>query len=99
MKKKAILIINNPIDCEHCDLNVPFSKYHLACQETGFANGGDGSVPSWCPLKRPLKYVGNDYYIYDTDYLFKNLEREFGMAKDAREFAERIKAEKNESKV
>ena len=41
-----------------------------------------------CPLIHPLKEVSNDFYIYDTEYLFKNLDREIDLLKSAERFKE-----------
>lgn len=42
------------------------------------------------PLSHPLKLVDNDFYIYDREYLFANLEREFELLKEVKEYESRM---------
>ena len=45
-----------------------------------------------CPLKpiHALKSAGHDYIIYERQYLYKNLEREYELMKEAREYESNI---------
>ena len=84
MTDKAILVIDMPSECndEKCPLCYDFAmcSYLNRWIEDG--------KPNDCPLKHPLKEVSNDFYIYDTEYLFKNLDREIDLLKSTERFKE-----------
>lgn len=64
------------------------------CQVKGEENtvymDGVSGVPKWCPLSHPLKYVSNEFYIYDTKYLMENLDREIELLKGVKEYENRM---------
>lgn len=81
---KAVLVIDMPTDCIKCPLADGY------CWNTFPTKGkADG-----CPLKHPLKYASNDFYIYDTKYLMENLDREFELLKEVKQ-NDRINADVN----
>ena len=94
---KAVLVIDMPKDCPECPMAhwnkldeftgcdaVSGKKYAINDKEYAESS----SRPTWCPLKHPLKEVSNDFYIYDTEYLFKNLDREIDLLKSTERFKE-----------
>ena len=88
---KAILLIDMPKNCLDCPLNIP--SYDDDFEEIMICNATKleshyGEIPSWCPLKHPLKEVSNDFYIYDANYLFANLDREISNLKSTERFRE-----------
>ncbi len=76
---KAVLVIDMPKDCTECPLS--------GCGE---CDALGGKYDGRCPLRpvHALKSAGRDYIIYERQYLYKNLEREFDLMKKAREFDE-----------
>lgn len=88
---KAILVIDMPSDCNHCQF-ADFSNGQWECNQHKGGRIGESmkicSTPSWCPLEHPLKYVSNDFYIYDTKYLMANLDREINLLKGTKAFEE-----------
>lgn len=86
---KAILVIDLPKNCAECKL------MFLQGIGEGICNAVDWEErPSWCPLKHPLKYASNDFYIYDTKYLMENLDREIKMLKGTKAFKEIMEKQK-----
>jgi len=83
-KQKSILVIDTPEDCLACPCFSVIGSEHcsVTMKEVGL------HIPMWCPLKHPLKEVSNNFYIYDTEYLFKNLDREIDLLKSAERFKE-----------
>lgn len=86
---KAILVIDVPVldDGRHLCNECPiWNKEHLFCQYD-FNMEAKG-----CPLKpiHALKSGGHDYIIYERQYLYKNLEREYEIMKKAREYESNI---------
>ena len=95
MTDKVILVIDKPNACWECMLCGRGVKERFCIAriyQQGNTNDCDikdvNKVESWCPLKHPLKEVSNDFYIYDTEYLFKNLDREIDLLKSAERFKE-----------
>ncbi len=81
---KAILVVDMPENCSEC-----------SCEQNGICLAKSDAVesidrPLWCPLKpiHALKSAGHDYIVYERQYLYKNLEREYELLKRAREFDE-----------
>lgn len=93
---KAILVFDDmPSCCTAC----PFFEFingddHDDCRthcivKLGQINEYGAEVrPKWCPLKHPLKYASNDFYIYDTKYLMENLDREINLLKGTKAYKE-----------
>lgn len=77
---KAILVIDMPTDCVKCN-QFAFECCHAMKREIENECIVQCKRPSWCPLKHPLKYASNDFYIYDTKYLMENLDREINLLK------------------
>ena len=95
MTDKVILVIDKPNACWECMLCGRGVKERFCIAriyQQGNTNDCDikdvNKVESWCPLKHPLKEVSNDFYIYDTEYLFKNLDREIDLLKSTERFKE-----------
>lgn len=90
MIDKVILVIDKPktcLDCPVCTLDEMDGDY--ICGKTGkCVEEYFDKKPSWCPLIHPLKEVSNDFYIYDTEYLFKHLDREIDLLKSTERFKE-----------
>lgn len=99
---KSILVIDTPACCGECRFarffDHDFESIDMVC--TAIKQGNFTSFdkkPRWCPLRTPLKAVDKDYYIYRTDYLFENLDREIELLKSAKRFKEHMKSrEENE---
>ena len=98
---KAIFVVDEmPTECIEC----PFHRIYA----DGFLNetycslmakrnkDGVNTRAEWCPLMHPLKYVSNDFYIYDRKYLMGNLEREIDLLKETKAFEENME-KRNES--
>lgn len=75
---KAILVIDMPTNCKNCDRVI-----RKGCTKGDYRKE---ERPKQCPLSHPLKRVGNDFYIYDRNYLLEHLDREIEMLKKAREY-------------
>ena len=101
MTDKVILVIDTPTRCFDCPLYTSIGDEDGSVDEYGFCDDRNilnqkeaqekirfDEKPTWCPLKHPLKEVSNDFYIYDTEYLFKNLDREIDLLKSAERFKE-----------
>ena len=103
---KYVLIVENDDTCYICPLCNPEFGWlgdikKGVCRRTYddvtvYLDGVSGR-PKWCPLKHPLKYASNDFYIYDTKYLMENLDREINLLKGTKAFEE-IMEKQNESK-
>ena len=98
MNDKVILVIDKPNACWECMLCGRGVKERFCIAriyQQGNTNDCDikdvNKVESWCPLKHPLKEVSNDFYIYDTEYLFKNLDREIDLLKSTERFKEHMR--------
>ena len=96
---KAILVIDMPeacLDCPFEDFLLNSNKQIVEDKPICELEPGLGILedeydrPSWCPLKpiHALKSVGKDYIVYERQYLYKNLEREYELLKEARDFDE-----------
>ena len=84
---KAILVIDIPHCCHDCicaDWDQCLCK--ASNREIYSHEYMDGGRQAWCPLKHPLKYASNDFYIYDTKYLMENLDREIELLKGVKEY-------------
>lgn len=90
---KAVLVIDMPKDCDECPLNS--DGYCDALQEYALLNEWVEDAPYYslkekgdCPLKpiHALKSAGKDYIVYERQYLYENLEREYELMKKAREY-------------
>lgn len=86
---KAILVIDAmPCTCMECKLFWNDVE-DCGCMALGTKLdmfGCSKGTPTTCPLGHPLKYVSNDFYIYDTKYLMENLDREFELLKGVKEY-------------
>lgn len=90
---KSILVIDTPHCCHDCicadwdQCLCKASNREIYSQE--YMNGGR---QAWCPLKlvHALKSAGHDYIIYERQYLYENLEREYELMKKAREYESHI---------
>lgn len=79
---KAILVIDMPTVCVECPL---CSDGH--CDVLGVdLEDVFNQKHERCPLSHPLKRVSNDFYIYDTRYLFDHLDRERELMRSAKDF-------------
>lgn len=82
---KAILVIDMPNDCVYCPCwrvgSDEFPHSDCTAMQRPLTDEEEMNRPSWCPLKHPLKYASSDFYIYDTQYLLKNLDREYELLK------------------
>ena len=83
MTDKVIFIFDRPKECCECPC-FDESDYCKAMDEPAPSEG----IRNDCPLRHPLKEVSNDFYIYDTEYLFKNLDREIDLLKSTERFKE-----------
>lgn len=95
---KYVLILDNEGNCWDCpccrqETGMLGDIVRSMCQVTGKENlvycDGYG-MPKWCPLKHPLKYASNDFYIYDTKYLMENLDREIELLKWVKDYESNI---------
>lgn len=98
---KALLTIDMPDRCYDCPL------FRLADEESDRLDGTciisrvhrqhGYDKPSYCPLRRveALKAAGRDYVLYERQYLYEHLDREFELLKSAKEFEEK----QNESSI
>lgn len=79
---KAILVIDMPKNCAEC-------KLRWSCPVWNKWKGYSDRLDE-CPLKpiHALKSADKDYIIYERQYLYENLEREYELMKEAREFDE-----------
>jgi len=84
---KAILMFDMPYDCEECPL---YDEVLMRCHYLRNERYGVDSRLPECPLIHPLKYVSNDFYIYDTKYLMQNLDREIKLLKGVKDFESNI---------
>ena len=84
---KAILVIDMPNDCVGCNQFV-FECCHTMRRDIDKECITQIKRPSWCPVKpiHALKSAGKDYIIYERQYLYENLEREYELLKEAREY-------------
>lgn len=88
---KAILVVDMPKSCAECTLRTSLEANYLYCVATLPRLKIDPMTAHHikehkCPLKHPLKYVSNGFYIYDTKYLMENLDREIELLKGVKEF-------------
>lgn len=96
MKKILILDVDSCYFCPCSSAEVGWlgNITRSICQVKGEENtvymDGVSGVPEWCPLSHPLKMVSNEFYIYDREYLFANLDREFELLKVVKEYDEKI---------
>lgn len=95
---KAILVIDMPKSCAECTLRTSLEANYLYCVATMPRLKIDPMTASHikehkCPLKHPLKYASNDFYIYDTKYLMENLDREFELLKEVKQNESNIKGQ------
>lgn len=87
---KAILVIDVPTSCTMCKADKICKVWNEEqVKFKGFNDRLDG-----CPLKpiHALKSGGKDYIIYERQYLYGNLEREYELMKEARDFDEKCKS-------
>lgn len=92
---KAVLVIDMPSRCFGCKLHRVIdgekeNEFMVFCCPLRRPVNDLEERPSWCPLKpvHALKSGGRDYIIYERQYLYKNLEREFDLLTKVREFDE-----------
>ena len=90
---KAVLVIDMPTNCSKCKLSYLQGIGESICNAVDWDDR-----PSWCPLNHPMKYASNEFYIYDTQYLMKNLDREIELLKGTKAFKE-IMEKRNESNI
>lgn len=102
MKKILILDVDSCYFCPCSSAEVGWlgNITRSLCQVKGEENtvymDAVSGVPNWCPMSHPLKYVSNEFYIYDTKYLMANLDREINLLKGTKAFEE-IMEKQNES--
>ncbi len=89
-KMKAILVIDMPKSCEDCEL----CRDGYLCLRLGEVDESieNGTKDLRCPLKpvHSLKSGGQDYIIYERQFLYDNLDREIEMMKKGKEIYESI---------
>lgn len=95
MKNKSILVIDTPKDCGHCLLSDFIDGDSCLCRKAD-RKSKSNEKPNWCPLRHSLKDVSSEFYIYDRQYLFDNLDREIDLLKGAKAFEEFMKAREEE---
>lgn len=83
---KSILVIDTPKDCREC----PCFYDWLHCQAKDGLNVVGDERPNGCPLKpvHSLKSGGQNYIIYERQFLYDNLDREIEMMKKGKEIYE-----------
>lgn len=82
---KAVLITDMPDVCSNCQ----FQDYdYCHALNDGLNCDMENERDYLCPLKpvHALKSAGHDYIIYDRQYLYDNLEREYELMKKARDY-------------
>lgn len=79
---KAILVVEMPTNCKNCDRVI-----RKGCIKGDYRKE---ERPKQCPLSHPLKGMYGDFYVYDREYLFANLEREYELLKEVREYESNI---------
>lgn len=93
---KAVLVVDMPSACDGCKFETEMLNCGKPmCVATPYRRErieDDSTRPSWCPLRTPLKAVNKYYYIYRTDYLFENLDREIELLQSAKRFKEHMKS-------
>lgn len=100
MKKILILDVETCWDCPCCyqEFGMLGDIVRAKCQVTGKKNlvymDAVSGVPEWCPMSHPLKYVSNEFRIYDTKYLMVNLDREINLLKGTKAFEEIMEKQK-----
>ena len=82
----SLLVIDMPSSCSMCKAQTMYKVWN---EEQVKWKGYNDRLDE-CPLKHvhALKSGSHDYIIYERQYLYKNLEREFDLLKKAREFDE-----------